>query len=744
MPSGAPGTVLGLSPVPDATWLVAIDGADPARERAVESLLTVGNGRAAIRGTLAGPAGPPAALVAGFYSSPTGDLPALRLVPCPDWTHISARVKGKVTPPPADAVRRVLDMAQGVLFTWWEVPSPEGETTIEIASVRFASMADRSLFGAATEVRGGTAELDAEFSIEAVASLEWAHARRIAGVLDVRLGGHEGRDVRLALATRRAGRGLERVAALSRSYGPPGESDRADQAFSEVLDGGLAAAAQRHTAAVASRWADAAVEVGSDPDLQRAVHFSTFHLMASGDPECEAVSIGARGLSGDGYRGHVFWDTDIFVAPFFIFTHPQTARALLAYRYHTLGPARVRAERLGCRGALYAWESADTGEDCTPETARFPDGTEIPVHTGRLEQHISADVAWAVQRYWQVTGDDAFMAGMGAEIILETARFWASRAARGADGRYHIANVIGPDEYHERVDDNVFTNGMARQNLHWGRQAGEWMARAHPRAWEALAQRTGLDEAELATWPEVARGLADGFDPVSGLYEQFAGYFALEDLTTDQVAPRPFAGELALGADRLHGSQIIKQADVLMLAHLLPEVVPPEVLAANYRYYEPRTSHGSSLSPAIHAALAARVGDLDAARAYFRLAAGMDLDNRMASTAEGLHLAAMGGVWQAAAFGFGGVSVEDEGLRVAPSVPEAWGRLGFSVFFRGARILIDARPDLVLIRLDAACTLAAGGPCTRLEPGSYRSRRGADGWAPLEPVLGEERVSRPM
>jgi trehalose/maltose hydrolase-like predicted phosphorylase len=210
--------------------------------------------------------------------------------------------------------------------------------------------------------------------------------------------------------------------------------------------------------------------------MQRAVRFAVYHLTSAANPEDDRVSIGARALTGDAYIGHVFWDTEIYLLPFYTAVWPEAARALLMYRFHTLPGARAKAAHFGFKGALYAWESADTGEETTPERVVGADGKLVDILTGRMEHHISADVAYAVWQYWHFTGDDDFFLRAGAEILLDTARFWASRAVTEADGKRHIRHVIGPDEYHEDVDDNAFTNVMARWNIARRLGAGECFA----------------------------------------------------------------------------------------------------------------------------------------------------------------------------------------------------------------------------------------------------------------------------
>jgi kojibiose phosphorylase len=351
------------------------------------------------------------------------------------------------------------------------------------------------------------------------------------------------------------------------------------------------------------------------------------------------------------------------------------------------------------------------------------------------EHHISADVAWATWHYWEATRDQAFLMEVGAEIILETARFWASRDRRGPDGAHHIAHVIGPDEYHEDVNDNAFTNLLARWNLERGLETAELLRSIDATAWEALRRRLDLRGTELAHWRTMAQGLASGFDPQTLLFEQFAGYFKLEDLIAADLAPRPFAGDLVLGRERLQRSQVIKQADVVMLMHMLPNAFPAEIVLANYRYYEPRTSHGSSLSPAIHSTVAARAGLVDQALAYFHMAAAIDLDDRMGNAAMGIHMAAAGGLWQAAVMGFGGVRPEPDCLRIRPRLPASWSRLTFPVKWRGTLVRLAVRQSEVEIDLESAATVALGDGAPRpLPAGHYRAVIRGGGWSNPEEV----------
>jgi kojibiose phosphorylase len=353
------------------------------------------------------------------------------------------------------------------------------------------------------------------------------------------------------------------------------------------------------------------------------------------------------------------------------------------YRHHTLPAARAKAARYGARGAFYAWESADTGEDVTPPQVFGPGGLVIQIKLAYEEQHISADVAYGAWNYWRITGDDVFLLEAGAEIIIETARFWASRAEPGSDGKRHIRGVTGPDEYHTNVDDDAYTNGMARWNLRTAVAVVHDMATRWPAPWAELRAQLGLEDAELEDWSAAARDLYIGVDPKTGLIEQFRGYFALKDLPLSSFVSRTVPVDVLLGLDRVMRTPIIKQPDVLMLIWLFWDDFTPEVRETNFRYYEARCAQGSSLSPCIHALIAARLGDTALAEKYFRQASEIDLSDNMGNAAGGVHAAALGGLWQAAVFGFAGLTLGEDGPRLDPKLPPAWRELSFRIRWRG-------------------------------------------------------------
>jgi beta-phosphoglucomutase len=455
-----------------------------------------------------------------------------------------------------------------------------------------------------------------------------------------------------------------------------------------------------HMAGWQDAWQEIDVTIDGDDEAQLAIRFNLFQLQVAAPRHDDRVSIGAKTLSGLGYRGHVFWDTEIFILPFFTYTQPAIARNLLLYRYHTLPGARRKAAANGYRGAQYAWESAATGDEVTPSYVPTFDGKGlVRIWTGDIEIHISADVAYAIMQYWRVTGDDAFMRDYGAEMILETARFWADRAEpEEGDGelRYAYRDVIGPDEYHDHVDNNAYTNRLAQWHLETALELAGWLRDNYPEKATALLAELHLDEEELAQWREVARRITILYDEESGLFTQFEGFFDLEPVDWPVFADRTQSLQVLLGIEGANESQVIKQPDVLMMLLLLRDhYTDPGVWQDNWETYEPISDHeyGSSLGPSFHAWAACHMGEAERAYNFFMLAARADLQNVRGNAGDGIHAASAGGLWQAIAFGFAGLRLTGDGYEINPCLPPHWERLAFSFYLRGQRQQIDIRQE---------------------------------------------------
>jgi trehalose/maltose hydrolase-like predicted phosphorylase len=514
---------------------------------------------------------------------------------------------------------------------------------------------------------------------------------------------------------------LERVRSAVRDPSTADAAARARATIEQAEELGADSLFQLHADAWRERWDASDIQLIGDPTAQQGLRFSIYHLISAADPTDEHVSIGARSLTGDAYMGHVFWDTEIFVLPFLIHTWPEAARACLMFRYHTLPAARAKAREKGFRGALYPWESAVDGREATPAFVINQDGHVVPIWNAEREIHIVADVAYAVWQYWDATGDDDFIRSAGAEIILETARFWASRAQQEEDGRYHIRAVIGPDEYHEDVDDNAYTNVMAQWTLERALDLSQQTEPEWQAWWSELSKRLEITTHELADWQMVADGIAIDYDPAGQVIEQFAGYFELTPVFPSNLSTGRAPMDIVLGREATQSSQVHKQADAIMLVWLLPERMSPEAMKATFEYYEPRCGHGSSLSPGAHALVAAQVGDVALAERYFRQAINIDLEDVFGNAAQGIHIAAAGGLWQAAVFGFAGIRFTSKGLEVNPRLPPSWETLTIPLQWRRRHLVvtIDATLGSVLVELQQgpAMTVAVGNRVYPLEEG---------------------------
>jgi len=697
------------APGADAAWRLREDGYEPAFEHEIESRFSLGNGFIGIRGSLDVPstASRPRTYVAGLFDQRAEEPRVRALVPAPPAFPLRLSLDGEALAIDRGMLlshSRTLDLRRGVLFSEW--CHQLEETTVTLRSLRLASQSERGL---ALQLLQLQPDVPALLSIDRPERLDGA-SRAPAGaggrvfltgdgslaaarLERVRLEA-DGRRVPVPDVGGRVHAVVERRASLLQltAYGLGGRPEEATAAAQRALRAGARAGFRRlyarHVRQWRRRWQASDVAVEGDEEAQRALRFAVYHLNGAVDPRSERVSIAARGLTGDGYMGHVFWDTDVFMLPFFVFTWPEAARSLLLYRHRTLPAAREKARRLGLSGALYAWESTDRGEEATPPYVLGPRREVIAIRNGEQEVHISADVAYAVWQYWRATGDAAFLRDAGAEIILETSRFWSSRCHRGEDGLFHIRSVIGPDEYHEGVDDNAYTNYMARWNIERGLEAARLLKNRWPQRWRFLSAELALTEAEIEHWASVCRSLYVPFSERAGLLEQFAGYFDLDYVDLAAYATRAAPMDVLLGRERTSRSQVIKQADVVMLLALIPEAFDARTRRDSFSYYESRCGHGSSLSPPVHAWVAARLGMVDLAESYFREAAAIDLNDSMGNSAAGLHMGALGGLWQAAVFGFGGMALREDGLAFEPRLPRSWRGLRFRVQWRGRRLKV--------------------------------------------------------
>jgi len=461
---------------------------------------------------------------------------------------------------------------------------------------------------------------------------------------------------------------------------------------------------QRHIEVYEELWSVADINIEGDEEADKALRFNIFHLMSSVNENDPMVSIAAKALHGEGYKGHVFWDTEIFMLPFFIYVYPQAARTLLMYRYNMLDAARKNATLNGYKGAQYPWESADTGEEETPKWGFDYKGNPVRIWTGDLEHHITADIAFAVWEFFRATEDIEFMLNYGAEVIFETARFWVSRCEYVKElDRYEINNVIGPDEFHEHVDNNAYTNYLAKWNIKKGLELINMLKEKYPEHYHAISNKICLTNEEMEKWKEVEEKIYIPYDKDKKLIEQFEGYFDKKDYVIDKFDENnmPIWPE-GVDITKLGDTQLIKQADVVMLMLLLGEEFDEETKRINYEYYEKRTMHKSSLGPSMYAIMGLKVGDHKNAYQSFMRSANVDLVDNQGNTKEGLHAASAGGTWQVAVFGFGGMEIDKEGiLNINPWLPEKWDKLSYKVFWKGNLIeVIVTKEDVSVKKLE--------------------------------------------
>jgi alpha,alpha-trehalose phosphorylase len=661
--------------------------------------------------------------------------------------------------------RRVLDMRAGTLSRETEWCSPAGQA-VRVRSVRLVSLVQRAIAAILFEVQPleeparlvvqselvANADMpeSADEDPRAAAALrsplmaEYAaqHAERISLVHVTRASG-----LRVAAAMDHLIDGPEGTAASTEAEGDLGRvtvnsdvevdgtlriikflaygwsAERSRPAMLDQVEGALAEA--RHTGwdglLVAQRdalddfWSRADVELDGDPELQQAVRFGLFHsLQASARAERRAIP--AKGLTGPGYDGHAFWDTETFVLPLLTYTASDAARDALLWRHSMLPLARARATVLGLHGAAFPWRTI-RGEECS---GYWPAGTAA--------FHVTADVADAVVRYVDATEDRAFEREAGVELLVESARLWAS-LGHHSDG-FRIAGVTGPDEYSALADNNVYTNLMAQRNLRAAADAAE----RH----RAEADRLGVDEREIAAWRSAADAMVVPWDERLGVHPQADGFTRHEEWDFAATGEEAYPLLLHFPYFDLYRKQVVKQPDLVLALHLRGDAFTAEEKARDFEYYEERTVRDSSLSACTQAVLAAEVGHVELAYDYFGEAALMDLHDLERNTRDGVHIASLAGAWIAAVAGLGGMRDHGGALSFAPRLPEDLSRLAFRLCYRGRRLTVEVEDD------EATYTLVAGEPLEVRHYGDpVRLTRGAPVTRPVPPAPERTRPSQP-
>ncbi|MFF8881542.1 glycoside hydrolase family 65 protein [Streptomyces flaveolus] len=626
---------------------------------------------------------------------------------------------------------RILDLRRGVLERFCEWTSPAG-STIRVRSTRLVSLTQRAIAAVEYEVEPVDSRTRVVIQSELVTneSLPGSDGDpRTAKALKSPLEPEEdlalGPRLRLVHRTRRSGMRVavaadhvvdgpeetttssesnEDVARLTiTSVLEPGQrlrvqktvahgwsSARSRPAMSDQVEAALAAAAQRGWDGLVAEqhaylddfWARADVEVHGDEEVQQAVRFALFHVLQAG-ARAEQRAIPAKGLTGSGYDGHAFWDTEMFVLPVLTYTEPKAVAEALRWRQDTLPAARDRAAQLGLRGAAFPWRTIDGSEG----SAYWPAGTAA--------FHVGADIAHAVVRYVAATGDTDFERDTGLELLVETARLWRSLGHHDHHGVFHIDGVTGPDEYSAIADDNTYTNLMARSNLLTAADACE----RHP----DQASRLGVDDEESAAWRDAAESVHIPYNDELRVHEQHAGFTRHQRWDFANTGADQYPLMLHFPYFDIYRKQVIKQSDLVLAMYTcgswFDAHCDEDQIARNFAYYEPLTVRDSSLSACCQAVVAAQTGHLRLAYDYAAEAALMDLADLEHNTRDGLHIASLAGTWMALVAGFGGTRREGNSLRFSPRLPEKFSRLAFRLQFRGRCVSVEIEADKATYKL---------------------------------------------
>ena len=437
---------------------------------------------------------------------------------------------------------------------------------------------------------------------------------------------------------------------------------------------------------LAGFWRSSDIVLEGDPFLQQSIRFNIFHVLQAAGRNSR-TNIAAKGLTGEGYEGHYFWDTEIYALPLFAYTNPSIARHLLEYRYNILDKARERARELNLAGALFPWRTIN-GEEAS---AYFPAGT--------AQYHINADIAYAVRKYVQVTGDIDFMLRYGAEILVETARFWAALGDYIPGKGYCFNEVTGPNEYTALVNNNAYTNLMARDNMEYAASTMTELATGFPTEYRRIADKTGFLEQEAADWKRAAETVYIPYNRELELYAQDDSFFDKAVWDFDGTPPENYPLLLSYHPLTIYRYQVLKQPDLVLAMFLHGDQFNQDEKRRNFDYYDALTTGDSSLSPCIQAIAAAEVGYGELAYEYFMKTARMDLDDINGNVQDGVHTAAMAGTWLSLVYGFAGM--RDTGGRITfrPELPQQWTRLSIRLRVRGSLFQIDIHRDQVRYEL---------------------------------------------
>ncbi len=739
-------------------WKIIEEGFDPAYSRVSESVFSLANETMGVRGCF--DEGGSVDSLRGAYTNGVYDVALLGksyrgiidrthfMIPTADWLLTDIAVDGErldLGKVQYRDFRRELDMRSGVLtrsFVWRTASGKE----LAVAFLRFLDMERRERayqritltalnFSGPVEFAAG---LSFDVLHEGYGTCFWQQPRVEAGTNCLMLQAQTLRsgqelfagalvDLPAGAQPRTEGKTARLCAALPLTQGTPCAIDKrvvirfdgqggdglwrqGRKDLAQTGETSLEAAMTAQRAYWDSFWRTSDIQIEADgPDAaaeQQGIRFCSFQLAQTYNGGSMRHNIGAKGLTGEAYNGHAFWDTEAGCLPFYLFTNPAAARDLLLFRYNTLPQALERARMLDCRGACYPIATLNGQEACS-----------LWQHAS-LQLQPSTAVAYGIWHYVRVTGDKDFLWQYGAEMLLQIARFLESRVEKGGrTGQYGFFGVMGPDEFHMMVNNNAYTNYMGQRTLAYAVQALRDMRREQPAAYADLVKRTDLREEEPLQWQTVAENmyLPMGED---GLIEQHDGYFDLPHTDIHAIPVTDFPLYDHWSYDRIYRSDMIKQPDVLMLLYLYNSSFSKEIKRVNYEFYEPRTIHESSLSPAIHSVLAAELDKMEEAVRFFGFATRLDLDNYNRNTREGLHITSIALAWINIVYGFAGLRSDGDQLRFAPRLPQRWRRLTFFLQYRGRVIRVRMEKEqtgFALIQGQPLTLLIDGHPYTLTE-----------------------------
>jgi len=726
-------------------WHIAQSGLDPSRTGAAESVFAVGNGYLGVRGSPeeGAPAHAPGVMLNGLHETwpivyPEDAYGMARTGQTAVNATDGSVIRLFVDDEPVDLataravhVERRLDLQRGVLLRDVTFQTPRGNR-MRIRSSRLVSLDDRHLLAMTYEV----VALDEPVRVTISSELVTHGPRRASDDPRATRGFAEqvlvprtatARDARatLTLATRRSALHLacamdhrvegatvgsttssaagDGAAVVIQAELVPGEplrlekyvayhwapehaardlAARAERTLDRALGQGHDAVERAHRARVDAFWERSDVQLEGPPGLQATVRFNLFQLLQA-TARSEGHGVPAKGVTGHGYEGHYFWDTEIYLAPFLIHTDPGTARQVLEFRCGQLDAARSRARELGHPGALYPWRTI-TGAEASPRYA-----------SGTAQYHIDADVAYTLRHHRNVTGDPALMVEGGAEVLVETARFWLSLGffSERRDGQFCINGVTGPDEYTTVVDNNAYTNLMAKENLQGAAEVVDWLEATRPDDHRRLVEATGLTPLEVAGWRRAAARMFVPRHEELGIVLQDDGFLERKRWDFEGTPADRYPLLLHYHPLEIFRHQVIKQTDVVLATYLVEHHFSAEETRRTFDYYDPLTTGDSTLSACIQSIVASAVGYPAAALDYFLAACAVDLHDAHGNTADGIHVASCGGTWLALVAGFGGLRDFDGRLRFHPRLPAEWGGLRFRLQSRGQLVEVAMTPD---------------------------------------------------